>query len=136
MNNDEIVHPSDDLADDMCNNIDHQTAQQTQTNHNSLYTFADNEIQSSYDSEDQNEAVDWKITRGHEGELVIAYDNKVGNRTLCPKAFYALYVKPNEDGNRHLIYKLSMDQIVVTKDYQTETTRCIIPQTTLKSEHD
>ena len=36
MNNDEIVHPSDDLADDMYNNIDHQTAQQKQTNHNSL----------------------------------------------------------------------------------------------------
>ena len=26
MNNDKIVHPSDDLADDMYNNIDHQTA--------------------------------------------------------------------------------------------------------------
>ena len=27
MNDDEIVHPSDDLNDDMYNNIDHQTAQ-------------------------------------------------------------------------------------------------------------
>ena len=65
MNDDEIVHPSDDLDDDIYNNIDHQTAQQKQTNHNSLYTLADNEIQSSSDLEDQNEAVDWKSTNGH-----------------------------------------------------------------------
>ena len=47
------------------------------------------------------------------------YDNKVEYKTLRPRAFYALHVKPNEEGNRHLIYRLSIDQIVVTKDYQT-----------------
>ena len=74
---DEIVDPSDDLADDMYNNIDHQTAQQKQTNHNSLYTLADDEIQSSSDLEEQNKAVNWNNTNSHKGELVIAYDNKV-----------------------------------------------------------
>lgn len=58
MNDNEMNHPSDDLADDMYNNIDHQTIQQEQTNHNSLYTLADNELQSSSDLEDQNKAVD------------------------------------------------------------------------------
>ena len=119
MNDDKIVHTSDYLADDMYNNIDHQTAQQKQINHNSLYTLADNEIQSSSDLEDQNEAVDWKSTNGHKGELVVAYDNKVKNRTLRPRIFYALYVRPNDDGNRHLIYRLSTDQILVTKEYQS-----------------
>ena len=82
MNGDEMVHPSDDLADDMYNNINHQTAQQKQRNHNSLYTLANNELQSSSDLENKNEAVDWKNTNGHKGAPVIAYNNKVENRTL------------------------------------------------------
>ena len=36
MNNDKIFHPSDDLADDMYNNIDYHNIQQEQTIHNSL----------------------------------------------------------------------------------------------------
>ena len=77
MNNNEMVHPKDDIADDMYNNIDHQTVHQKQTNHNSLYTLADSELQSSFDLEDQNEAIDWNNTNSHKGELIIAYDNKV-----------------------------------------------------------
>ena len=123
MNNNEMVHPSDDLTDDMYNNIDHQTTQQKETNHNSLYTLADNEIQSSSNLEDQNEAVNWKSTNSHKGELVVAYDNKVENRTLQPRVFYALYVRPNDDGNGHLIYRLSMNQILVTKEYQSVPVR-------------
>ena len=49
----------------------------------------------------------------------VAYDSKVGNKIFNPRAFYALYVKTNENGNRHLIYKPSTGQIVVTKDYRT-----------------
>ena len=64
----------------MCNNIDYQTTQQKQTNHNSLYTLADSELQSSFDLEDQNKAVDWNNTNSHKGKLVIAYDSKVGTR--------------------------------------------------------
>ena len=59
MNDDEIVHPSDDLADNMYKNKDHQTAQQKQTNHNSLYTLANNELQSNSNLEEQNDAVNW-----------------------------------------------------------------------------
>ena len=86
---------------------------QKQTNHYSLNTLADNKLQLSSDLED----LDWNSTDSHEGELVITYDNKVGNKTLYPRAFYAFYVKPNENGNGYLIYRLSTDQIVITKDY-------------------
>ena len=121
MNDDEIVHPSDDLADDVYNNIDYQTTQQKQTNHNSLYTLADNEIQSGSDLEDQNEAINWKSTNGHEGELVIVYDNKVGDKTLRPRTFYVLYIVPNDNGNGLLIFKLSTKQILITIKIPTNT---------------
>ena len=58
MNDNKIVHPSDDLADDMYNNIDHDNVHQEQTNHNNLYTLANNELQLSSDLEDPNEADD------------------------------------------------------------------------------
>ena len=74
MNDDKIVHPSDDLANDVYNNIDYHNVQQEQTNHNSLYTLADNELQLNSDLEDPNEADDWKSTNSYEGELVITYD--------------------------------------------------------------
>ena len=43
----------------------------------------------------------------------------IQHRTLQPRVFYALYVRPNDDGNGHLIYRLSTDQILVTKEYQS-----------------
>ena len=114
--NDDIRdHSSNDLTDDMYNNIDHHNVDQKQTNHNSLYTLADNKLQLSSDLED----LDWNSIDSHEGELITVYNNTVGNKTLRPRVFYALYVKPNEDNNGHLIYRLSTDQIVVTKDYRT-----------------
>ena len=30
-----------------------------------------------------------------------------------------MYIRPNNDGNGHLIYRLSTDQILITKDYQS-----------------
>ena len=114
-NNDIRDHSSNDLTDDMYNSIDHHNVDQKQTNYNSLYTLVNNKLQSIFDLEDLN----WNSTDSHKGELVIAYDNKVGNKTLRPRAFYALYVRPNDNGNAHLMYRLSTDQIVVTKDYQT-----------------
>ena len=71
------------------------------------------------DLEDPNEADDWKSTNSHKGELVIAYNTKAGNNTLCPRVFYILYIKPNDNSNGHLIYKLSTDQILVTMEYQS-----------------
>ena len=119
MNDDKIVHPSDDLADDVYNTIDYHNVQQEQTIHNSLYTLADNKLQLSFDLEDLNEADDWKSTNSHRGELVITYNTKAGNNTICPRVFYTLYIEPNDDDNGHFIYKLSMDQILVTMKYQS-----------------
>ena len=81
----------------------------------SLYTLATIKLQLSSDLED----LDWNSTKSHKRELIIAYNNKVGNKTLCSKTFYVLYVKPNQEGNGYLVYRLDMDQIVVTKDYRT-----------------
>ena len=100
MNDDEIVHSIDDLVDDVCSNIEDP---------NSLYTLANNKLQLSYDLEDLNEANEWKSTNSHEDELVIAYNTNAVNNTLRPKIVYALYIGPNDDGNGHLIYKLSTD---------------------------
>ena len=33
--------------------------------------------------------------------------------------YYALYIRPSDNGNGHLIYRLSTDQILVTKEYQS-----------------
>ena len=100
-------HHNNDLTDDMYNNIDHDNVNWKQTNHHNLYTFANNRRQISSDLEDLN----WNSINSHKGELIIAYNSKVRYKTLHPRAFYALYVKPNEEGSRHLIYRLSTDQI-------------------------
>ena len=98
MNDDNRDHPNNDLSDDVYNLSNHDSVDLKQTNHNNLYTLADNELQLSYDLED----LDWSSTDSHKGELIIAYDNKVRYKTLHPRAFYALYIKPNEKGSRHL----------------------------------
>ena len=69
--------------------------------------------------EDLNETDDWNSTNSHKGELVIAYNTNTGNNTLRPRIFYALYIELNNDGNGHLIYKLYIDQILVTMKYQS-----------------
>ena len=93
----------------------HGNANQRQTTGCNVYTITDNKLQSSSDLED----LDWDSTNSHTGELIIAYDNKIGNKILCPKTFYTFYVKPNQEDNNHLVYRLDKDQIVVTKNYQT-----------------
>ena len=115
MNDNNRDHPNNDLSDDVYNLSDHDSVDLKQTNHNNLYTLADNKLQLSYDLED----LYWSSTDSYKGELIIAYDSKVRYKTLHPRAFYALYVKPNEEGSEHLIYRLSMDQMVSTKEYQT-----------------
>ena len=97
----------------MYNNIDHDTVDQKQTTYDSLYTLADNKPQLGSELED----LDWISTDSHKDEPIIASEDKVGNKILCPRAFYDLYVKPNKESNGHLIYRLATDQIVVTKDY-------------------
>ena len=115
MNNNNRNHSNNDLTDDVYNNIGYDNVNRKQTNHNSLYLLADDKLQVNSDLKDLDEY----STDSHEGELIIAYGSKVGNKTLRPRAFYTRYVKPNEEGNLYLIYSLSTDQTVVTKDYQS-----------------
>ena len=99
----------------MYSKIAHNNVNQKQTTNHNLYTLAYNKLQLSSDLED----LDWDSTNNHKGDLIITYNNEVGNKTLCPSIFYALNVKPNQEGYGHLIYRLDKEQIVVTKDYQT-----------------
>ena len=115
MNDNNRDHSNNDLTDDVYSHIDHDSVDLKQTNNNNLYTLTDNKLQLSSDLED----LDWNSIYSHKGELIIAYDNKVRYKTLHPRAFYALYVKPNEEGSGHLIFRLSTDQIVVTKECQS-----------------
>ena len=81
--------------------------------------LTNSEQQCNYDLEDPYGTDDWKSTNSHTDELVIAHDNKVGNETLRQIVFYALYIRPSDNGNGHLIYRLFMDQILVTRKYQS-----------------
>ena len=48
------------------------------------------------------------------GELVLAYDVKSNNKTLKLRAFYALYIGPNDRGTGHSVFKLSTKTTIVT----------------------
>ena len=115
MNDDNRKHSNNELLDDMYSSATHDNANQKQTTTRNLYTIAANKLQSSSDLED----LDRDSTNSHIGELIIAYDNKIKNKILCPRTFYTLYVKQNQEDNGHLVYRLDKDQIVVTKNYQT-----------------
>ena len=78
MNDDKIIHPSDDLVDGVYSNIEDHKIQYEKTNHNSLYTFSDIKVQISSDLEDPNGADDWKSTNSHKCKLVIAYNTNAG----------------------------------------------------------
>ena len=86
LNDDIRDHHNNGLTDDIYNNINHNNVNPKQTNHH-------NDL----------EYIDWDSIDIHKVELITAYNNKVGNKTLYPRTFYALYVKPNQEGNDHLI---------------------------------
>ena len=94
---------SDTPTNDVHSNISYKNVQQEQTTHNSLYHIADLELQLKYDLEESYKTNDWKSTNSHNAELVITYDDKVGNKTLHSRVFYALYIRLNDIGNSHLI---------------------------------
>ena len=48
------------------------------------------------------------------GELVLAYDVKSNNKTSKPRAYYALYIRPNDGGIGHSVFKLSTKAMIVT----------------------
>ena len=41
------------------------------------------------------------------GELVIAYDVTSSNKTTDLRAFFALYIGPNDSGTGHIVFKLA-----------------------------
>ena len=46
------------------------------------------------------------------GEPVMAYDVKASNKTLHPRAFYTLYIGPNDSGTGHSVFKLSIKHLL------------------------
>ena len=118
MNDEKMDYHSDNSTNDVYINIKHKNIQQERTTRNSLYHPANSELQLNYGLKDLYGTDDWKSTNSHKGELVIAYNNIVGNKTLRPRVFYTLYIRSSDNDNGHLIYRLSTDQILVTKEYQ------------------
>ena len=111
MNNNKMDYHNDNLTNVMFSNINHKNVQQERTTHNSLYRLVDSKLQLNYNLEELYRTNDWKSTNSHKGELVIAYNNKVGYKTLHPTVFYALYIRPNDVDNRHLIYNIYRSDI-------------------------
>ena len=48
------------------------------------------------------------------GELVMAYDVISNNITSHPRAFFVLYIGPNDSGTSHTVFKLSTKRLVTT----------------------
>ena len=48
------------------------------------------------------------------GELVMAYDVTADNKTTIPRALYALYIRPNDSGTGHQVFKLSTMRMVTS----------------------
>ena len=48
------------------------------------------------------------------GKLVMAYDVTANNKTKHPRAFYALYIGPNDSGTGHIVFKLLTKRLVIT----------------------
>ena len=48
------------------------------------------------------------------GELVMAYNTTSDNKTTTPRAFYALYIGPNDSGTGHQVFKLMTRRMVTT----------------------
>ena len=109
MNNNRMDCRSDNPTNDVYSNINHKNVQQKRNIYNSVYHLANFELQLNYDLEESYRTDDWKSTNSHNGELVIAYNDKVGNNTLHVRVFYALYIRANDIDNGHLIYRISTD---------------------------
>ena len=48
------------------------------------------------------------------GELVLAYDVLSNNKASKPRAFYALYIGPNDGNTGHSVFKLSSKKMIIT----------------------
>ena len=52
------------------------------------------------------------------GELVMTYNVTADNKITTPRAFYALYIRPNNSGTSHQVFKLLSRQLVTTPKYK------------------
>ena len=48
------------------------------------------------------------------GELVMAYTVRANSKTSRPRAFYALYIGPNDGGTGHSVFKFSTKKMIIT----------------------
>mgnify|MGYP005669607397 CR=1 FL=1 len=44
----------------------------------------------------------------------MVYNVTANNKSLHPRIFYALYIGPNDSSTGHLVFKLSMKQLITT----------------------
>lgn len=49
------------------------------------------------------------------GEVELAYDTSSSNDTEHPRAYFALYVEPNDNGTGHKVFKLQTKRVVTTQ---------------------
>ena len=56
------------------------------------------------------------------GELVMAYEVTSSNKTTDPRAFFALYIRPNDSGTGHIVFKLAMKRLVTTQKCKPKPT--------------
>ena len=47
------------------------------------------------------------------GELVFAYDVQANNKLSRPRAFFTLCIRPNDEGTRHSVFKLSTKKMII-----------------------
>ena len=109
INDKEVVHPSDDLTDDDCNNTKDDDNQHKWTNKvKKNYTLVDNRLQSISHLEDSNKINDYKTSKNYEGDLCMAYNTNTETSELYHKTFDVLYIGPDDNDIGHLIFKTSM----------------------------
>ena len=68
--------------------------------------------------EDPHKFNDWKTTNSYQGKLIMVYNNNNESNTVSPRIYYTLNIGPHDNGNSHIIFKLSTKQILVTMKYQ------------------
>ena len=62
---------------------------------------------------------EFKTTLCKMGELVLAYEVQANNKTSKPRAFFPLYIEPNDGGTSHSVFKTSTKMVIITSRYKT-----------------
>ena len=60
----------------------------------------------------------FKTPLGKMGEQVLVYDVLSNNKTSKPRAFYVLYIGPNDGSTGHLVFNLSTKKMIITPRYK------------------